>query len=338
MMITQYAYPRVGLIGNPSDGYYGRTLAFTFDNFRAEVVLYESPELEILPNMKDHSVFNSIHALADDVRSFGYYGGIRLLKAAVKCFYDYTQEAGLELHGKNFTLRYASDIPPLVGLAGSSGIITACFRALCNFYGVSIPRPELANLILAVETEELHISAGLQDRVAQVYQGLVYMDFDRDHMETQGHGRYEEIGIENLPPLYLAFRHDLAQCSDVLHSNLRSRYEQKDPDVLAAMTFWSDLTVQARDLLTSGQADQLGALLNANFDRRAQICAISQANLDMVQAARSTGASAKFTGSGGAIVGTIENEAMFGQLQDKLSPMGITVIKPQLVPAAEGAF
>jgi len=37
-------------------------------------------------------------------------------------------------------------------------------------------RPALA---LAVETEDLGIAAGLQDRVAQAYQGLVFMDFER---------------------------------------------------------------------------------------------------------------------------------------------------------------
>ena len=36
--IKTHAYPRVGLIGNPSDGYHGRTIAFTFKNFRAEIL------------------------------------------------------------------------------------------------------------------------------------------------------------------------------------------------------------------------------------------------------------------------------------------------------------
>ncbi len=60
MIIRTYAYPRVGLIGNPSDGYFGKTIAFTFSNFAAGVVLYESPDLEILPNDKDRSVFEGI--------------------------------------------------------------------------------------------------------------------------------------------------------------------------------------------------------------------------------------------------------------------------------------
>ncbi|MFO8143540.1 MAG: hypothetical protein R6T78_02560, partial [Dehalococcoidales bacterium] len=40
--------PRAALIGNPSDGYFGKTIAFTFSNFQADVTLYDTPELEIL--------------------------------------------------------------------------------------------------------------------------------------------------------------------------------------------------------------------------------------------------------------------------------------------------
>ena len=50
----------------------------------------------------------------------------------------------------------------------------------------------------------------------------------------------------------------------------------------------------------------------------------------MIQAARSVGASAKFTGSGGAIVGTYRDDAMFEALVAKLEPLGIKVFKPEI--------
>ena len=36
---------RVGLIGNPSDGFYGKTISLTIANFWAEVTVTESPRL-----------------------------------------------------------------------------------------------------------------------------------------------------------------------------------------------------------------------------------------------------------------------------------------------------
>ena len=38
--------------------------------------------------------------------------------------------------------------------------------------------------------EELGITAGLQDRVVQVYGAVVYMDFAKELMQQHGHGRY----------------------------------------------------------------------------------------------------------------------------------------------------
>ncbi|MDA0285526.1 MAG: GHMP kinase, partial [Planctomycetota bacterium] len=45
-LIRTRAYARAGLIGNPSDGYYGRTLSLIVRNYWAEVVLYEWEDLE----------------------------------------------------------------------------------------------------------------------------------------------------------------------------------------------------------------------------------------------------------------------------------------------------
>lgn len=330
MIIHSHGYPRAGLIGNPSDGYFGKTISFTFSNFAAEVILYQSPELEITPNVLDSSSFANIHQLVRDVGQFGYYGGVRLLKAAVKRFYEYCRENGVEMHDRNFTLRYHSDIPRLVGLAGSSAIITACMRALMSFYGVSVPHAILANLVLSVERDELGISAGLQDRVAQAYQGLMYMDFNENIMRAQGHGRYERLDPSLLPPLYIAYRQDLAEGSEVFHNDIRGRFNRGDPEVLDAIRFWIELTDRFRAALAAGRREELAELMNANFDRRLKIYKISEGNIRMVDAARSTGASAKFTGSGGAIVGSYTDEAMFKRLKNVLEPMNIRVIKPVL--------
>jgi len=330
MIICSKSYPRAGLVGNPSDGYYGKTIAFVFRNFSAEVTLFESPELEIQPAERDGSVFQSIERLVRDVRMYGYYGGIRLLKAAIKRFHDMCARQNISLDARNFTLRYRSDIPHQVGLAGSSAIVTACIRALCAFYGVEIAPPTMANLVLSVERDELGISAGLQDRVAQAYESLVYMDFDKKHMDEHGCGRYVSLDPKLLPPLYIAYDAELAERSDVFHNNIRDRFDRGEKDVVEAMRFWADLTDQVRNRLVNGEPEQIGALLDANFDKRREIYRLGERNLAMVETARSVGASAKFSGSGGAIVGAYEDEAMFRRLEDAFEPMNIRILKPIL--------
>lgn len=331
MIIRSISYPRAGLIGNPSDGYFGKTISFIVKNFQAEVLLYETPELEILSAKRDHSLFDGIAELAEDVRLFGYYGGIRLLKATIKRFYDYCTENQIELHDRNFTIRYNSNIPPQVGMAGSSAIITACIRALMSFYGVTIPQPILPGVVLGVENEELNIPAGLQDRVIQTYEGVVFMDFDRDTMLRQGHGTYEELDPALLPPLYIAYTTQLSEGTEVFHNDIRSRFARGEETVVNAMREWADLARQARDLIVDGRGDEIGPLLDANFDLRRNLYQISKGNLRMVDTARATGATAKFTGSGGAIVGTYDGEAMYKKLVAQLEPLGMKVFKPRIL-------
>lgn len=331
MIIEAYSYPRAALIGNPSDGYFGKTIAFVFRNFQARVLLYETPEVEIQPERLDLARFDNIGELAHHVALNGYYGGLRLLKATIKVFYEHCVSAGLQLPQRNFTIRYSTNIPLRLGLAGSSAIITACFRALMTFYHVRIDCPVLANLVLSVEKQELGIAAGLQDRVAQAYETPVFMDFDRAIMERQGHGDYQQLDAALLPPLYIAFRRNLSEGTEVLHNTLKARFGIGEQSVLDAMQEWASLTVQFKEAMTAGDHEQMHRLINRNFNLRRNLVPITQGNIDMVEAARSTGASAKFTGSGGAIIGTYKDEAMYSKLVTTLARLGIDVIKPNIV-------
>ena len=186
----------------------------------------------------------------------------------------------------------------------------------------------------AVEKDELGISCGLQDRVAQTYGGMVYMDFDKAIMDRQGYGHYENLDPDLLPPIYIAYDSDLAEGSTVFHNNIRDRFERGEPKVLEAMRFWAKLTDQVKDCLVNGRPEELGELMNANFAKRREIYRISERNIKMVETARSVGASAKFSGSGGAIVGTYEDEAMYQRLQAAFKPLNIKMLKPELARAS----
>src|SRR5687767_6169277 len=151
MIITTHAYARAGLIGNPSDGYFGKTISFIIRNFKATVRLWESPHFEILPTHGDLSSFPSVREFLRDVKLHGYYGGMRLLKATLKKFHDHCRARGVDLPDRSFTVSFETDIPRLVGLSGSSAIVVAMLRALMQFYGVEVPKPYLPTLALNVE-------------------------------------------------------------------------------------------------------------------------------------------------------------------------------------------
>lgn len=331
-MIETFAYARAGLLGNPSDGYYGKTIALIARNFRARVLLYPSARLEIKPSKADMPVFESLADLYATTRWRGYYGGIRIIQALLVRFMDYCRERNIELENRNFTIEYESTIPLRLGMGGSSSIITAALRALCQYFQVDIPLPIQAKLVLETETNELGVPAGPQDRVIQVYEGLVYMDFAKDLMTTRGYGEYERLDPLLLPDIYVAYRTSLSEGTEVFHNNVRERWNRGDAEVVAAMARWGDIAAEGRAALLARDYPRLNQLVDENFDLRAKIYQIGAGNLEMIQAARRVGASANFAGSGGAIVGSFEDEAMFQRLQAEMKPLGVAVVKPVVIP------
>ena len=330
MHIETYAHGRAGLLGNPSDGYYGKTISLLVRNFRARVIIYPSAKLEIKAGKADLPVFESLEDLYETTRWRGYYGGFRIILALLVRLSDYCRERGITLPNRNFTLEYESTVPLRLGMGGSSAIVTAALRGLIQYYDLKIPIEEQPNLVLETETKELGVAAGLQDRVIQSYEGLVYMDFSREFMDKQGYGNYERLNPSLLRDVYVAYRTSLSEGTEVFHNNVRERWRDKDPEVVEAMQTWASYAERGRQALLDGDRAKLHELIDANFDLRARLYQLDQGNLEMIQLARSTGASANFAGSGGAIVGLYEGEEMFARLVAALAPAGIAVIKPQI--------
>ena len=330
MIIETYGYARAGFLGNPSDGYFGKTISFSVRNFRARVLIYPSARLEIKLSKADLPVFENLRDLYDTTRWRGYYGGIRIIQALIVRFLDYCHQQGIELEDRNFTIEYDSNIPQRLGMGGSSAIITAALRGLCAYFNIVIPIPIQANLALETETKELNVPAGLQDRVIQAYEGLVYMDFAKSIMDRQGYGDYERLDPGLLPDVYLAYRTSLSEGTEVFHNNVRQRWLAGETEVVDAMKTWAGYAEQGRAALLVGDYAKLDELINANFDMRRKIYSISAGNLEMVDTARSVGATSKFAGSGGAIVGTYTDEIMYQKLQKALSAIGVAVIKPRI--------
>ncbi|HEX8325872.1 MAG TPA: hypothetical protein VF595_18350 [Tepidisphaeraceae bacterium] len=330
MIITAHAYARAGLVGNPSDGYFGKTISFVIRDFAAIVQLWESPHFEIVPTPEDFAKYNSVNDFIKAQRLYGYYGGQRLMKAAVKRFFEYAREQNWHLHDRNFTLQFSTTIPRLVGLSGSSSIIVATMRALSQFYNVTIPKPMFPTLVLSAEQDELGITAGLQDRVIQVYEGMVYMDFDKKLVESRGYGEYEELRPHTPPPLYVAYDADRAEVSDVTHRNLRQLFEKGDPTVVGAMQQYRELTDRGKKALLSADWAELARVTNENYDLRRTIMEVSPENHRMVETARAVGCSAKFAGSGGAIVGIYPSGKHLQDLIEAMSTINCTVIRPNI--------
>ncbi|XP_023636627.1 probable glucuronokinase 2 [Capsella rubella] len=337
-VLEHRSFARIGFLGNPSDVYFGRTISFTIGNFWAWAKLEPSDHLLIKPHpfhdlVQFHSLDNLVYRLEND----GYYGGVRLLMAICKVFRNYCKDHGIQLHDRNFTLSYDTNIPRQTGLSGSSAIVSAALSCLLDFYNVrqSIRIEVRPNLILNAE-KELGIVAGLQDRVAQVYGGgLVHMDFSKEHMDKLGYGIYTIMDINLLPPLHLIYAENPSDSGKV-HSSVRRRWLDGDEFIISSMAEIAKLAEEGRTALLKKDYSKLKELMNRNFDLRRSIFGdecLGAMNIEMVEVARKVGAAAKFTGSGGAVVVFCpDGPSQVKLLEEECRKSGFILEPVQLVP------
>lgn len=255
---------RAALAGNPSDGYGGAVLAVSIERFAAEAEARTAAEPSAQPASR----------LVDaTVRRFAREWDQRALRASVS---------------------WRTTIPRGVGLGGSSAIVISTARALCDLLGVTVSPERLAAFALAIETEELGIAAGLQDRIAQAYGGLTFMDFAAM--------RFEPLDPATLPPLVIAWREEAAADSGSVHDGLRARFGRGDTTVAEAMRVLARAAREARAALERGDRDAFARSADASFDARRRMMRLDARHVALIRAAREHGASANYAGSGGSVV------------------------------------
>ena len=189
---------------------------------------------------------------------------------------------------------------------------------------LDIPKNEQVEIILRTETDELGIPAGYNDRVAQVYEGLTFYKLD-----TKNQLHVESLNPKVLPPLFVAINQSSSEGTEVYHSNLSTRFQSDDPVVLDGIKQQSELTRKCRNLLKLGKGNEIGPLLNDNFNIRKNLIKLNPKHEEMVEIARKAGAYAKFAGSGGTIVGTCHPNDM-DKVLESLRNHCFTAFQPQI--------
>jgi glucuronokinase len=286
------AHSRVALAGNPSDGYGGAVVACTVADLGAQAVARPASAIKVTPSSE-------------------------LVQVTIARF-------ARELHppAASTEVSWSTSIPRGVGLGGSSAIVIATLRALCELYRVRLTEAEMAELALAVEVEELGITAGLQDRVAQCFGGVVFMDFD------PGHQSYERLDPERMPPLLVAWRSEAGTESGSVHAPLRDRYLGGEPVVVESLRELGRLGRAARAAIDSGDSNELARCVDQSFDARERMLPLDPRHVAMIACARGSGASANYAGSGGAIVAVCVNLSHRARVERELRSAGCQTLMP----------
>jgi glucuronokinase len=311
---TGRAFARAGLLGNPSDQFEGKAVALSVYAFSAEVRIEPAPELRILRGAADRLEFPSFAHAAEALRAEGCYDGIRLLRAALRRFSEHWSGwRGLDRDDPRlrFALRYHTDVPRQVGLAGSSAIVIAALRALASWFETELPPFELAERALEAEVEDLGIAAGPMDRAVQAYEGLLAMDFRPPRTPAS----YRRLDPGLLPPLFVAWDPRLGIASGTVHRDMRVRWLAGDPALRKAVQTLCALVDEGMRCLEAQNLQGLRRCVDRNFDTRASVWPIAPRDRQMVDLGRAAGAAVKFCGSGGAVLGVLHEPEEFEAME-----------------------
>ena len=322
--VTARAYARAGLLGNPSDIYGGRVLAFTFRNFSARVVVERAERVELGSGVSADTLGDAVAAGVA-----GRHGGGALLAVALKKLTDHSPRL-LELPATDPRLgcrvTVTTDIPREVGLAGSSAIVVAALRALARWFGVEVDAATVAELALLAERDVLGITAGPMDRVVQAHEGLLYIDCRRPRSARS----CLSLDAELLPPLFVAWDVALGAPSGTLHDPVRARWEHGDAAVRAAIEELATLADQGLEALRARDIPGLQRLVDRNFDVRASIWNVTARDHELVAVGRRRGAAVKFCGSGGSVLGVMRDDAEYPALETAYRDAGCSILRPEV--------
>ena len=180
--------------------------------------------------------------------------------------------------------------------------------------------------MLETETRELNVPAGLQDRVIQAYQGwCIWISRGPDGVagtaNTSGWTRpAANVYVACRTSSARAPKYSTATCASAGGAAIRSgrrdahlgRICRRGQRVFAERRLWPARRTDQRQFRPARQIYR------------------STGNLEMVHTARKAGATSNFAGSGGAIVGTYEDEEMFERLVQSMRPLGVSVIRPTI--------
>lgn len=298
--------------------------------FEARVTVEPADRLEIMATEADEPRWASVGDLVDRVDRHGYGTGPQLLAATIRTFADVAlslEYRGFDRHA--FRLTYSTSIPRQVGLGGSSALVVATLKSLTELTGIEIPLNVLPSIALRVETEQLGISAGLQDRVVQSYGGLVAMNFGEMATDARfgvAYGDYRPIDTVNLPSLFLAYREQAAEPSDGYHRVLRRRFDEGDGAVRETLRSLAALVVEGEAALRWDNRERFGELMAENMRLRRLLGPIPEAQLELVEAAEDCDCPATFAGSGGAVVGAYTDPEQLRKLTARLSSVDAVTI------------
>jgi D-glycero-alpha-D-manno-heptose-7-phosphate kinase len=294
MLFRSKAPLRISFAGGGTDvppypqEYGGVVLSATINKY-AFATLAFSREKNLTVESLDYDVVAKYHTTDD----LAFDGKLDLVKAVVRRLVQDPLESGLHLF-------LHSDAPPGSGLGSSSTLVVALIGLFRQWLRLPLTEYEIAELAYQIERADLAIKGGMQDQYAATFGGFNFVEFLGSNVIVNPL-RVDASCINELEyNLLLCYTGSTHMSAHILDRQIES-YEQKRPDVLAALHRLKEITIQMKNNLLLGRLDDWGALLDEEWQNKKKLDAeISNARIEeLYSAARAAGAlGGKLAGAG----------------------------------------
>lgn len=314
---------RVGLVGNPSDGFGGAVLAAVVDRWSAEARATPAGD-GISIHGERVPVASWPTGAALDAAARDTDAPHAIVVAALDALHRHL-DGGLGA----VTVGWSSTIPRSVGLAGSSAIAIAVIEAVAGCLAVQLDAPVVAALALDAEVRGMSIAAGWQDRMVQAHRGAVLVDAAElsatpDGIAVPTVRRLDGLDLDAV----IGWRDLDAEGSGGYHGALRRRTDREA--VETGMQHLAALARRAARAIDAVELDDLRRLVDQSWRSRQTVAPLDERHTQLVETVRATGAATSSPGSGGSVVALPNGEPEAEAVIDALEAVGATARRVRL--------
>jgi len=290
---------RVGLVGNPSDGYGGAVLGTVVPGLAATVTAEPSGTVE-----------------------FGV-GERRIISAALSTLVEHIRCTRADAVERGVRLTWTTNIPRSVGLAGSSALAVGVIDATAALWNVPLDRRVVAALALSAERDVLGIAAGWQDRIIQSFGCSVLVDAGAmDVVDTLSVPKVSALAPRAASggslSLLVGWNEATATTSEEYHGTLRASASS----LSTPMRVLAELAHRAARAFSAGDVAELAGAVDEGWKVRQACAPLRTDHTDLVEMVRATGLAATTPGSGGAVVAVCIDEAAVARAVSALDGAG----------------
>lgn len=317
---------RVGLVGNPSDGYGGAVLATVIPALQASVTAEPAEQVRF-----EHGGqvlrWPSLSAWRAHVREAGHGDEQRIVSAALWTLDEYLRRRGAGV-GAGVVLRWSTDIPRSVGLAGSSALAVGTVVAAARSWGVDLDPRVVAALALRAERDVLGIVAGWQDRIVQAFGRAVLVDAAQMDVVDGVHVPRVQVldGTGGDGTLLVGWLDHTSSASGDYHAAVRLAADRLGPP----MAELADLARRAAAAVERGDLTELAARIDAGWRIRQACAPLSADHAALVESVRAAGVAATTPGSGGSVVAWCHDPTELARATAAMRAAGCAVVRGSL--------